>query len=78
MNDHVRNMDKWLKWMAFIGPFVAYVLGLGSGALAAYQTVKGDHAQVVLLSNWKEKQTEFNQTTVAAIARLNAMIGVRE
>jgi hypothetical protein len=74
-HDHgPRQIDKWLKYAAVFGPFLGFLFGIGSGTLIAYQAYKQDHSDIGILFNWKDKQDEFNQKTVAAIARLKALI----
>lgn len=82
MSDHIeRSVDKWLKWSALIGPIIGFILGNCSGAIITYQSIQNDRAQIVTIANrvaniegWKTSQEEFNRTTIAAIARLKALI----
>lgn len=72
--EHTRSIDKWLKWVALLGPFMGFLLGVGSGTIAAYQAFKSDANRISQLENWKERQVEFNQETVKAISRMKALI----
>jgi hypothetical protein len=73
-NHGERYMDSWLKWVAILGPFLGFLFGVGSGTMIAYQAYQRDHSDIGILFNWKDKQDTFNQQTVAAIARLKALI----
>lgn len=75
IGDHgERYMDKWLKWAAILGPFLGFIFGIASGTVIAYQAYKQDHADIGMLFSWKEKQDDFNQRTVTALARIKALI----
>jgi hypothetical protein len=67
-------MDRWLKWMVFIGPIVTYLLGVPTGYILAKQEIQSIGARTSLLEGWKDKQIEFNQETVKAIARIKALV----
>lgn len=71
---HSRQMDKWLKWVAIVGPFFGFLFGIASGTVIVYQAYKQDHSDISLLFSFKDKQDDFNQKTVAAIARLKALM----
>lgn len=81
MTDYNRSMDQWLKYAVIIAPIVTYVLGVGSGAIWLYKVLGSDGIQISLirddvsqLQGWKGKQEDFNQKTVSAISRLQALI----
>lgn len=69
-----RNIDAWLKWVALVGPIVTYLLGVASGAVGVFQMFRADSARITQLEVWKETQSQFNQETVKAVARLKALL----
>lgn len=73
-HEHTRQIDRWLKWVAVLGPVVGWLLGVPTGVVVAYQAFKQDHNDIVQLQSWKDKQEEFNLETVKAITRLKALI----
>lgn len=73
-HDHSRQIDKWMKYVAILGPFLGFIFGVGSGTVIAYQAYKTDSGRITLLEGFKDKQDEFNLKTVQAISRLKALI----
>lgn len=75
MND--RSIDRWLKWAAVVGPMVSGLVfgcvGYVGGYQAAKEKLENHTIRIVQLEGWKEKQVEFNQTTVVAIERLKVL-----
>lgn len=81
MYDHERQIDKWLKYTAVIGPLTTFILGIGTGTWGTYKALQSDGYRIEQitekigrLEGWKEHQDDFNQKTVAAIARLQALM----
>ena len=78
MGEHTRQIDKWLKWMAVLGPLVSGMTFGAAGYVSGYnqcrtQILANGH-RLDLMEGWKDRQEAFNQQTVAAIARLKALM----
>ena len=71
--DHERATDRWLKWMAVLGPILGVMFGLCSGSVVTYQAFRNQGDKITLLESWKEKQEEFNKVVIGQIATINAM-----
>lgn len=74
MSDHDRATDRWLKWVAVIGPIIGVLFGVCSGAVVTYQAFKNDGNRISLIEGWKEKQEDFNKVTISAIATLQEVV----
>lgn len=72
--DHVRQIDRWLRWAAILGPFLGFMFGILSGSMIAYQAFKNQDNRIVSIEGWKEKQDAFNEKTVVAITRLKVIV----
>ena len=76
MSEHreTREIDKWLKWAAVMGPIFGFIFGLCGGAIGAYQAFKDDTHRIQLIEGWKDKQEDFNKATIEAIATLKEVV----
>lgn len=75
---HVRQIDRWLKWMAVLGPMISGIVFGAVGYIGGYQRsveeIKTHGSRLVLLESWKDRQDAFNLETVKAITRLKALM----
>ena len=74
MSDHVRDIDRWLKWVAIIGPVFGFVFGMCAGTVTAYQAFKHDSDRIELIEGWKNKQEDFNKETIRAVSALQEIV----
>lgn len=81
MTEHVRSMDKWLKWAVILAPMVSGVVFGTAGYIGGYLNARADIQvtanRVALVEGWKDKQEEFNKTIIRQIATLNAIVKVQ-
>lgn len=77
-HDHARIMDKWLKYVAILGPMVSGVVFGSAGYVVGYQHAREElasqGARIQLIEGWKTQQDAFNLKTVTAITRIKALI----
>lgn len=78
MIDHLRSIDRWMKYVAIFGPMVSGIVFGGAGYVVGYtqakQEIRETAQRVGSLEGWKIKQDEFNLVTVRAITRLKAIV----
>lgn len=75
-NGHIRQIDRWLKWVAILGPMVSGVVFGSAGFVGGYSRAKEELVtlghRTTLLEGWKEKQEDFNKVVIQQIATLQA------
>lgn len=69
---HKRWTDKVLFFVAILGPLCGFLFGMIKTG-QRIQVIEDDHANVLNIMVWKEKQEDFNRVIIGQIAELKSL-----